>query len=52
MITLWTIAGGLMGWMAPEFLALRASRRVPLLFNIASTFIGALAAYTYMVGLK
>lgn len=42
---LWSIAGLIVGWIAPEMVVIMAGRPVPTAFNIGLAFVGALTGY-------
>lgn len=48
MITLWTIAGAILGWIAVEFVAAATKTRMPWLFNLGMAFVGGLIGYTIL----
>ena len=46
MVTLWTIAGAVVGWIVIEVVAAFAKAAMPLSLNIGLAFVGALTAYS------
>lgn len=49
LITLWEIAGFVIGWMFIEFAFVLVKTRAPLAFNFAAGAVGVLIAYTILV---
>lgn len=49
LITIWEIAGFVLGWMFIELACVAVKVRAPLLFNIAMGLVGSLIAYTVLI---
>ncbi len=43
---LWTIAGGITGWVLVEFVAAMTRTSMPLVINLGMLFVGGLLGYT------
>ena len=49
MLTLWMIAGFIIGWISIDFLGIIFRMHTPISFNICMGYVGSLVSYTFFI---